>query len=429
MTGSEKDLQANVSRLALVKKKFTVNITLIGSSLLLVYTSLYLHFKAYFAAASSLLTLLVFVPLILLSLTRNQINQARLLTVFTTVFAVALTAFGLRHEVNSEYYYLPAMMLSLLLFEPSQKNAIAFSLFLPIFAWGLTHLASKFFEPVHIGLAPYDFPYEYFSFLNFIGAFFLTYMLLKFYSHAIQESKEIEIESEHRLMQSSKMASLGQLASGIAHEINNPLSIIIGRTQILKTKIEKSNSEIDITNLLQNLDKIEGTATLIARIVKGLNAFSRDTDNDPLLPHSILKMIDSAVDLCQERLKQHKIELKIIPQDDLLVLCRDIQITQILVNLITNSIDAIEHLSNRWIHIDFQSNKKWVYISVTDAGSGIPTIEHDKLMLPFYSTKEMGRGIGLGLSISKSIAESHNGLLFYDKTSPNTKFTLQLPVT
>lgn len=427
MTGSEKDLQVGLGRLARVKKKFTINITLIGASLLLVYTSLYLHFKAYFAAATSLICLVILVPIILYSIYQNHLYRARLMTVFTTVFAVAFTAFGLRHEVNSEYYYLPTMMLSLLLFEPHQKNAIAISLFLPAFAWGSTHLAGQFFDIPNVGLAPLDFPYEYFSILNFMGAFFLTYMFLKFYSHAIQESKEIEIENEHRFMQSSKMISMGQLASGIAHEINNPLSIIIGRTQLLKTKIEKNEGQFDQASCLQNLEKIEGTATLIARIVKGLNAFSRDSDRDPFLLQSVTRIAESAIDLCQERLNQSGVKLQIVSPEDVLVSCRDVQITQVLVNLINNSIDAVEQLSARWINIEFKVDKKWVYISVTDSGSGIIASEREKVMLPFYSTKETGKGIGLGLSISKSIAESHNGLLYYDEASPHTKFTLQLP--
>lgn len=427
MTGSEKDLQVSLGRLAKVKKKFTLNITLMGSLFLVLYLGLYLHLKAYFAAASCLICLVIFIPLILYTILKNHMHATRLLTVLTTVFAIASTAFGLRLEVNSEYYYLPAMMLSLLLFEPHQKKAIAFSLFLPIFAWGMTRLAGRAFENQVLGLSPLDFPYEYFSSLNFVGAFFMTYMFLKFYSSALQESKEIEIENEHRFMQSSKMASLGQLASGIAHEINNPLSIIIGRTQLLKGKIERNTGEFDVPGCLQNLEKIEGTATLIARIIKGLNAFSRDSDRDPFLHQSVTRIIESAIDLCQERLNQTTVKLQITPKEDILVLCRDVQITQVLVNLITNSIDAIEILSDRWINIDFTANKKWIYISVTDSGAGISATEREKVMLPFYSTKETGKGIGLGLSISKSIAESHNGFLIYDETSANTKFTLQLP--
>jgi signal transduction histidine kinase len=428
MTDSEKDLQVSLGRLERVKKKFTLNITLLGTLFLVIYLCLYIYFKAYFAAVATFICLVFFIPLILYCISKNLIYASRLLTMFAAVLAVALATLGLHSEVNSEYYYLPTMMLSLLLFEPQQKNAIAFSLFLPVFTWGITPLVSPFLDNV-AWLAPLDFPYKYFSGLNFLGAFILTYMFLKFYSFSIQESKEIEIENEHRFMQSSKMVSLGQLASGIAHEINNPLSIIIGRTQLLKSKIERNTGAFDVPHCLQNLEKIEGTATLIARIVKGLNAFSRDNDRDPFLNQSVTQIAESAIDLCHQRLKETGIKVEIKTKIDLMVLCRDVQITQVLVNLITNSIDAIEYLDERWINIEFMADKKWISISVTDSGLGLAATERDKIMLPFYSTKVTGKGIGLGLSISKSIAESHNGLLFCDETSTHTKFTLQLPET
>jgi signal transduction histidine kinase len=413
-----------------IKKAFYKNIVISGTSILFIYTVLYFYFQAYFAAISCLFIIFISVPTMLFLVKGKAAYSARMLTVISINLCLTTIALGLRNQVNSEYFYLPAMMLSLLLYEPEQKNEIAFSIFLPVISWISLNIFPNPLEGT-MWLSPPNFPYKSFSVLNFVGATFLTYLFLRFYLQSILKSRQIEIANEHKLMIASKMASLGELATGIAHEINNPLSIIVGRTQILKSKVEdfKAMRSEDLESCVQNLTKIEETANLIAKIIRGLNAFSRNTENDPMTMHSVRTIIDFAIDLCEDRLKSNQITITVREGRDTDILCRDVQITQVLVNLINNSIDAVDGLQEKWIEISASITPKKVVISVKDSGKGIAPHLVDKIMQPFFSTKEIGKGIGLGLSISKGIAESHNGKISYDPLCENTKFDLELPRT
>jgi signal transduction histidine kinase len=412
-----------------IKKDFYRNIVISGTSILLIYTLLYFYFQAYMAAIFCVFIIFILAPIMLFLLKKQAVYSASLLTVISFNACITILSLCLRNQVNSEYFYLPAMMISLLLYEPEQKNEIAFSIFLPVISWISINIFPNPFEESS-WLSPINFPYHSFSILNFVSATFLTYLLLRFYLQSILKSRQMEIASEHKLMIASKMASLGELATGIAHEINNPLSIIVGRTQILKSKFEelKTLQSEEFESCVQNLTKIEETSNLIAKIIRGLNAFSRNTENDPMTLHSVRTIINFAINLCEERLKSNQINIEVREGRDGEIFCRDVQITQVLVNFINNSIDALDVLQEKWIEISVSVTPKKVVISVRDSGKGIAPHLVDKIMQPFFSTKEIGKGIGLGLSISKGIAESHDGKISYDPLDENTKFDLELPL-
>ena len=412
----------------LIEQSFYRNIVVSGAGLVALYSVFFLYFEAYAAAIVCAVTLLVVVPIILYFNRKNKLYASRMLTVIAFSGCTFFLGMAQRNLNHGEYYYLPAMMLSLLLYKPEQKNEIAFSLFLPILCWIGLNILPNPLENSGL-LPPSTFPYNAVSMANFIGAAGFVYILLRFYLQSALLSQKVEIENEHRLLIASKLASIGELATGIAHEINNPLSVIVGRSQILKTKLAGiDNSNEDFISCRQNLDKIEETAALITKIVRGLNHFSRDSDEDDKKAHSVQEIIGYALELCEDRIKSKNIELKLNNNIDCNILCREVQITQILINLINNSIDAIENNAERWIEISLYKNTDKIKISVKDSGNGIPTHVAEKMMQPFFSTKQTGKGIGLGLSISKSIAESHDGKLTYDFQSENTKFDLELPI-
>jgi signal transduction histidine kinase len=402
-------------------------IILTGWLFLIIYSAVYIYLAAYLSAAVCLFSAVVLVPMCYILDRNRKFLASRFLCILSAVFMITLSSIGVSNKVNSEYYYLPTMMLSLLLFDPHQKKAMAMCIFIPLFAW-----LSMDWIPVPEALQswiPGQFPYKDFSVLNFIGAFGITYIFLDLYAKSFKRLTLIALENEHKLMQSAKMASLGELAGGIAHEINNPLSIIIGRTQILKQKLEDAKiGEIDPGACMQNLEKIEDTAALIAKIVKGLSSFSRKSDQDPMTKTSFNKIIEYTLELCQERFKNESIKLRVSFNADVEVQCRDSQIAQVLMNLISNALDAIQHLPEKWIDISVSASKTQVKFAITDSGKGIPPNVVEKIMQPFFSTKEAGKGIGLGLSISKGIVEEHNGTLKYDDSSLNTRFVLTLPV-
>jgi|GEM_PF-1060754 PAS domain S-box-containing protein len=230
-----------------------------------------------------------------------------------------------------------------------------------------------------------------------------------------------------RLAQASKMASLGEMAGGIAHEINNPLAIIFGKTAQIKRQLAGNNETLDRTKILNGLVKIESTVDRIARIVRGLRTLSRNADNDPMQRTTVAQVVDDSLSIAQEKFKECDVEL-LLEIQDASVLCRAAQISQVLLNLLNNSLDALQRLPQKWIRIESRLQNSQVRISVTDSGTGIPEDIRAQMMEPFFTTKEVGKGTGLGLSISKKIIENHGGSFFYEERDGHTCFVIRLPL-
>jgi signal transduction histidine kinase/integral membrane sensor domain MASE1 len=263
-------------------------------------------------------------------------------------------------------------------------------------------------------------------FLLFISAFLLEQLTFSQQAEAMVEERTKELEvSKMQLINSSKMASLGEMASGVAHEINNPLAIIQGKVKVISLMLEDLN--ITQPMLFQEIHKIKLTTDRIEKIVKGLRNFSRASNNDPFEPIPVQKILNETLDLCSEKFKAYGIKLIIQEIPDVTISCRPSQISQVLINLLNNSSDAIENLSEKWIEIGFQlKENNQISISITDSGHGIPPENINKIMEPFFTTKEVRKGTGLGLSIAKSIIESHKGLLWLDIRHKNTRFVIDL---
>ncbi len=241
-----------------------------------------------------------------------------------------------------------------------------------------------------------------------------------------QKKAESLIEQQQiKIISSAKMAALGEMAGGVAHEINNPLSVIIGKVSQISRNLNKENFErVAIQN---DLKKIQNTAERIAAIVKGLRVFSRDAENDPFIVADLNSIVDDAVALCSEKFKAHGILMKVNTAKDLYLDCRPTQLVQLMLNLFSNALDAASDLPEKWVSVEAIRNNGSLEISVTDSGHGIPPEVAKKMMQPFYTTKEIGRGTGLGLSISIGIAQQHKGSLTLDSTCANTRFVLVLP--
>lgn len=240
-------------------------------------------------------------------------------------------------------------------------------------------------------------------------------------------SKDAQLkEAQAKMISSAKMASLGEMAGGVAHEINNPLTIIHGQAEFLEIQIAKGR--LDQERISRGLNTIKITAERIAKIVKGLREFSRNGEHDPMEVVSIESILQSTLDLCKERFTARGIEIRVSSFEDALIKCKPTQISQILTNLLNNAYDVVDLLPEKWIHIDAVKTAETIQIRVMDSGKGIPAKVAERIMEPFFTTKEVGKGTGLGLSISQGIAHSHHGRLFYDTKAPNTRFILELPL-
>jgi C4-dicarboxylate-specific signal transduction histidine kinase len=236
------------------------------------------------------------------------------------------------------------------------------------------------------------------------------------------------MEAEAKLMQSAKMSALGEMAGGIAHEINTPLTtmnLYAEQIQDLCVDLPSNGKLIEKT-----ASGIKITIQRIAKIVSGLRSFSRDSSHDPFTIHQVQSILNETLDFCSERFIQHGVKLTCDPvPSNLSLFCRPEQISQVILNLLNNSYDAVEKLDEKWIHLSVKDEGDQVEVKVANSGPKIPDEIVDKIFQPFFTTKELNRGTGLGLSISKGLIEDHHGSLALDLKSDSPCFIIKLPKT
>lgn len=245
----------------------------------------------------------------------------------------------------------------------------------------------------------------------------------------ITERKEIERQlrdQEAKTVYSSKMAALGQMAAGIGHEINNPLSIIKGTAEDLAYQMQLS--DVPREHILEKLKMLENTSSRIAKIITGLRNFSREDSKSPYSTISLHNVVSETLSLCRHRIQTNNIELKCHPiPKEYDVDCHPAQLSQVLLNLLNNACDSIDPLKEKWIEIDFADLGNFFQLIFTDSGKGINSSVREKIFYPFFTTKEPGQGTGLGLSISRKIIEDHGGTLELNTASKHTQFIVQIP--
>lgn len=228
------------------------------------------------------------------------------------------------------------------------------------------------------------------------------------------------------LIQSSKLASLGEMAGGVAHEINSPLTVIqLAANQIKELAEDKS---LEPMSVVKSAERIERMVERIAKIIKSMRTVARDGKQDPFEEYNLSQIVQETMELCGSRVKEHGIELKVTMADKAMpVQCRRVEISQVLLNIMNNAVDAVQSRADRWIEISTHTKYDSYEIRIQDSGTGIPADIRDKIMQPFFTTKEVGKGTGLGLSISRSILDGHGGTLDLDATVANTCFIIRLP--
>jgi signal transduction histidine kinase len=226
---------------------------------------------------------------------------------------------------------------------------------------------------------------------------------------------------------SARLAELGTLSAGIAHEINNPLNIISGFAYVLNRHVQ--GNDVGIQKLGKCVSGITIACKRIANIISGMKYFSRDGSNDVFIDCKVQKLINEIKPVCEGALISRGIELKFnVEPEEMCLYCRPVQLAQILLNLINNAVDAIENLESKWIQICFFLDADGSpVITVTDSGSGIPTELQTRIFVPFFTTKDVGKGAGLGLSIAHGIVMQHGGTIAVNNACINTQFIIKFP--
>ena len=295
--------------------------------------------------------------------------------------------------------------------------------------------------------------YQYFNGQNdFTHYLFLTYLVFFLYQikqymdyrHQLMSRFENQIKLEDsyielklsqtalverttKLVQTSKITAVGEMAGGLAHEVNNSNMVILGSLFQIERDLKQENA---LTPKIQTrLDTANEAIMKIKTVIESLKYFSQQMEPAAKEPVALKEIAQRTLHYSQELLKAHAINFEMGAVPEININCHSFQITQILFNLIKNADDAILKCpdSDKWIRITFEIQENDILIRVINSGPKISSETQQKLFQPFFSTKEINQGTGLSLSISKGLAKDHSGDLFFEDEARNTTFGLKLP--
>jgi signal transduction histidine kinase len=268
-----------------------------------------------------------------------------------------------------------------------------------------------------------NFPIVFYIFLSLVIAF--TFFMAFLFVHLSEELQREVVKQRDLLVESAKFQSLGQMASNLAHDINNPLFTIQGKLHQMRNLL--SRDQLDLERCDQIVESVEATLLKLSQIVKGISTFAREGRGDQMVSISVKDLIEGNLAVAIDRIKNSGIELEIHIDPKAKVICYPSFISQVLLNLLNNAIDALENSPVKKIEVKAYLEKNWIHISVCDSGAGVPKEIEAKIFEPFFTTKTFGKGTGLGLSISKGLIQVHEGELLYDRCENKTSFTVRLP--
>src|SRR3970282_1788293 len=222
------------------------------------------------------------------------------------------------------------------------------------------------------------------------------------------ERREQELrEKQEQLVQAGKLATLGELTAGIAHELNNPLNNIglyVGNV-IDGIRLGSDNLE----TLVLELEKAQRQVEKATEIISHLRTFGRVALIDRQTT-SVNGVIEAALTLIREQLRLHEVQVEThLEEPEAFVDGNWIQLEQVIVNLLTHARDAVENSPEKWIRLSSKRHDREIRITVEDSGPGIPEGMEHRIFDPFFTTKEVGKGTGLGLSITYGIVKEHAG--------------------
>lgn len=238
-------------------------------------------------------------------------------------------------------------------------------------------------------------------------------------------------KAQDMVLQNNKLVSIGQMAAGIGHEINNPLNNILSYSTLISRSVAKNAADLDtktLSNLQSDIDSLRNETLRASEIIKGILNFARQMPPQ-LGIFSINDWLKKSMSLVQQTAKSRHIEIKLNYDGNETFEGDQAQLQQVIINLLINAIQASKN--NAVININVKYDNEYLEVSIQDEGCGIKDDVLNNIYDPFFTTKEEGDGSGLGLSISLGIIESHHGNLIITNNAKNIKgatATLTLPV-
>ncbi len=238
---------------------------------------------------------------------------------------------------------------------------------------------------------------------------------------ALQRDRE---EQRLHAIQASKLATLGEMAAGFAHEINNPLGIV----ELYVATLEDSIRAGDTEAVREAIDGIREAAVRAGQIVRGLSRFSRRSHGENELVDT-RSLVEEALGLCRPRIAANGVSMRVEPLPRYLVSGDPIQLSQVLVNLVNNAVDAARDAREPWVRVrvEHETDAPFVRLVVENSGPLLPAGAEERIFEPFFTTKKRGEGTGLGLSVSRNIVDAHEGTLVLDRSAECTRFVVRLP--
>lgn len=232
---------------------------------------------------------------------------------------------------------------------------------------------------------------------------------------------------QKQLFHSAKLASIGELAAGVGHEINNPLAIANGHVFIIKEQLTKL--EIDDEVIESSMKKYKTATKRIADIVMGLRTFAR-ADSNLFQEFNVKEAIKSTFSLIEVLYKKDGIALELsLPEEALYIKGNAGRMQQAIMNLLSNAKDALREVKDKSIALSLTRENNHAVLRIEDNGSGIPKDIRERIFDPFFTTKEVGEGTGIGLSLTASIVKEHEGQIDIESSNAGTAFCLSFPLS
>jgi C4-dicarboxylate-specific signal transduction histidine kinase len=249
----------------------------------------------------------------------------------------------------------------------------------------------------------------------------------------VQQRTEQLKAMNQKLFQSDRLASLGQLAASVAHEINNPIAGVLNLSMLVERILKEDGIPPErVEEVRRYLIQISSETTRVGRIVGDLLAFSR-RPSPQRLPADLNAIIRRTVSIIDHKLKLANVELELQLDETLPnIKCDNSQIQQVIVNLVMNASEATHNRDHGKVTVrtTVNTNRESIRLEVKDNGDGIPKEYLAKIYDPFFTTKGEGKGVGLGLAVVYGIVESHGGEIEVDtKVGEGTIFRVDLPIS